>query len=65
MPSCASICCPTDRLENATISQSAGNASLDREALRVARESEYSPAVEKCRAVPCSCLYTVSFDPVL
>jgi TonB family protein len=56
---------PDGSLEDATISQSSGNAALDDEALRVARESEYAPALQGCRAVPGSYLVTVIFDPSL
>ncbi len=52
---------PDGTLAGATISQSSGNAVLDREALRVARESEYGPGVESCHALSGSYLYRVSF----
>jgi TonB family protein len=56
---------PDGSLQDAAVAQSSGSAALDREALRVARESEYSPALESCRAVPGSYLFTVTFDPDL
>lgn len=49
------------KLEGAAIAQSSGNAVLDREALRVARETEYGSGVESCRALSGSYLYKVSF----
>ncbi len=53
------------KLEGATIAQSSGNAVLDREALRVARETEYDSGVESCHALSGSYLYKVSFGPTL
>jgi TonB family protein len=50
------------QLENASIATSTGNDALDREALRVARESRYAPAVSDCQNIASSYLYTVNFD---
>jgi len=52
---------PDGKLESATIAQSSGNVVLDREALRVARETEYGSSVESCHALSGSYLYRVSF----
>jgi TonB family protein len=49
-------------LENASVAQSSGNSLLDEEALRVARRSQYAPAVHDCRAIAGAYLYVVSFD---
>jgi protein TonB len=56
---------PDGKLDSATISQSSGNAILDREALRVARETEFAPGVESCHPLSGSYLYKVSFVSVL
>jgi len=52
---------PDGKLESAAIAQSSGNAALDREALRVARETEYGSGVESCHGISGSYLYKVSF----
>ena len=50
-------------LRDASVAKSSGNPSLDAEALRVARESEYAPAVSHCEPVSSSYLYKVTFNP--
>ncbi len=42
---------PGGALESARIEHSSGNGAIDREALRVARTSTYSPAMRECKPV--------------
>ena len=51
----------TGELQNAEIVKSTGNAALDREAMRVAHESTYSPASVGCEGIPSSYLFSVNF----
>jgi TonB family protein len=50
-------------LHSADITQSSRNVYLDREALRVARESTFASEIADCQAVSGTYLYVVSFQP--
>jgi periplasmic protein TonB len=54
---------PSGSLENATISQSAGNMALDQAALAAARQSTYAPKIVNCEPVTGDYLFRVTFDP--
>jgi TonB family protein len=47
----------------ASIAKSSYVTALDSEALRVAQDTRFAPAIASCHAVPSSYLYTVSFYP--
>jgi TonB family protein len=50
------------QIRNLTIAQSTGNALLDFEAMRVARESRYAAAFVDCKPAADDVLYRVSFS---
>ena len=52
---------PTGAVAGTSIAQSSGVPQFDWEALRVAHQSRYEPAVESCRAIGGSYLYLVTF----
>jgi TonB family protein len=52
---------PSGKLKSATIFKSSNNSEVDREALRVARESKYSPKIINCHPVEGSYVFVVSF----
>ncbi len=54
---------PSGSLEGATIYSGSGNSAIDREALRVARESTYRPKIVNCEPTSGSYLYLVDFVP--
>jgi periplasmic protein TonB len=55
---------PTGALENASVSQSAGNMALDQAALAAARQSTYAPKIVNCEGVDgAQYLFKVTFDP--
>jgi len=51
----------TGAVVGADIYKSTGNAALDREALKAARNSRYAPEVEDCQRVPGRYLFVVDF----
>jgi protein TonB len=51
----------TGAVIGADIYKSTGNGALDREALKAARNSRYSPEIEDCRKVPGRYLFVVDF----
>jgi TonB family protein len=51
----------TGAVTGADIYKSSGNAALDREAIKAARNSRYAPEIEDCQKVPGRYLFVVDF----
>lgn len=47
---------------NAVVSKSSGDAAIDADALRVVRDSTYSPKIINCKAVPSHYLYEAEYN---
>ena len=53
---------PNGQVERADVTSSTGDPTLDREAMRVARETQYSAATNDCRTAPSTFLFEVDFE---